>query len=294
LKVPVETVRDLIDFLMFSSVYVALISVGMVYLSSCIQGIPLNAFSFVIPFLEVFAIYNFNNRTDEEEDIINRKGRYLFMKQHGRLLSALAISALILALVLSMLHGIMALAITCMPLVLGFLYSASVLPARIGYRRLKEVPLVKNLIVGFSWGLLPGMLPVLIAGANPDSRTFIIFLLFSMWGFVASIIPDIRDRAGDALSGIRTIPVIFGDKKAREFLLCANLIAGVVIIRSSLPAFPLAWSGFLMVSILYSETCIYLMERESMKNFVADVLSDGQFIILACIIGILMAFHISI
>jgi 4-hydroxybenzoate polyprenyltransferase len=294
MKMPVETIRDLIDFLMFSSVYVALISVGMVYISSCIQEISLNAFSFVIPFLEVFAIYNFNNRTDEEEDIINRKGRYLFTKQYGRLLLALALSALILALVLSMLYGITALAIACIPLVLGFLYSASFLPPRLGYRRLKEVPFVKNLIVGFSWGLLPGMLPVIIAGATPDSRTFVIFLLFSMWGFVASIIPDIRDRAGDALSGIHTIPVIFGDKKARDFLLYANLIVGIIIIRSSLSAFPLACTGFFMVSILYSETCIYLMEKETMRNFVADILSDGQFIILACIIGILITFHISI
>ena len=284
--------RNFLDFLMYSSVFVALISVGMVYLSSFIQGLPLTPCGFLIPFLEVFAIYNFNNRTDEEEDIINRKGRYRFMQRYGRPLSVLAVSAFVLALALALLEGILALAITCIPLVLGFLYSAPCLPSRCRYHRLKEVPMVKNLIVGFSWGLLPGLLPVVIARAPLGTGALLIFLLFSTWGFVASIIPDIRDLAGDARSGICTIPVIFGDTRARRFLLCVNLAVGLLIIRSSLTIFPLAFTGFFATSTMYSETCIYLTKRVALRDLVADILSDGQFIILACATCFLAVLHI--
>jgi 4-hydroxybenzoate polyprenyltransferase len=285
-------IRNLLDFLMYSSVFVALISVGMVYLSIYIQRLPLTACCFIIPFLEVFAIYNINNRTDGEEDVINRKGRYLFTEQYGRSLSALALFAIILAMILSMLQGIQSLVITCIPLVLGFLYSASWLPPQFRYHRLKEVPMVKNMIVGFSWGLLPGLLPVLINKAIPDGKTFITFLLFFTWGFVASIIPDIRDREGDVLSGIHTIPVIFGNRRARLFLLLVNMTVGIIIIRSSLAVFPLRLTGFFVASIMYSETCIYLMKRETMRDFVSDILSDGQFIFFACAIFSLTILHI--
>ena len=193
-----DRIVNLYDLLVFSSLLLSLECVAMAYVSCFIQQVPWNALSAIIPFLVAFSIYNLNRKTDEDEDAINRQDRFAFTKRYETHLFYGSILSLAGALALSATYGIPSLLATAAPFLCGLLYSFRWLPKRSGYRRLKEIPAVKNIVVGFAWAILLSLLPVFLNHGMPDSRTAITFLLFFMWGFMASLIPDIRDRAGDA------------------------------------------------------------------------------------------------
>jgi len=287
----VNWIVDFYDFLVFSSLLLSIECIAMAYVSCIIQQVPWSAMTGIISFFVAFSIYNLNRKTDEDEDAINRQDRFAFTKRYETPLFYASILFLILALVLSGLYGILPLLATVAPFVCGILYSFRLLPASLGYRRLKEIPAVKNIVVGFSWAILLSLLPVYLNQGIPDSKTAITFLLFFLWGFMASMIPDIRDRAGDASAGVRTIPVIFGEKRTRTYLTWVILGLGLPALVFSVFFLPPFTTLLILAINLYSHGCVYLLNKTSLINFLADGISDGQYIVLAGGIFIITYIH---
>lgn len=283
---------DLYRFLVFSSLLLSLQCVAMAYISCIIQQVHWNPLMTVIPFLVAFSIYNLNRKTDEDEDAINRQDRYSFTKRYEKPLFCATLVSVVLALVLSALHGILPLLATAAPFLCGILYSFRWLPKSLGYRRLKEIPGVKNFVVGFAWAIFLAFLPVSLTGATPDSRTAVTFLLFFLWGFMASMIPDIRDRAGDASAGVRTIPVIFGEARTKALRTQALLILGVPAVVFSYLFLPPFTTVLVIAANVYSHGCVFLLDRIRIRDFVADALSDGQYIVFVIVILIITSMHL--
>ena len=271
----------LYDFLIFSSLLLCFECIAMAYVSCVLQDLPWHPMLAVIPFFVAFSIYNLNRKTDEDEDAINRQDRFAFTKRYEAPLYYGAILFLVLALVLSGLAGIPALFATCAPFILGILYSFRLLPEGFGYRRLKEIPAVKNISVGLAWGTLLSLLPVFYLHRQPDMGTAVTFLLFFMWGFMASMIPDIRDRDGDARAGVRTIPVIFGKHRTKRILTGILVLLGIPGITFSFFFLPLPAMMIVMAANIYSHGCVALLDREGFIHFLADFISDGQYIFFA-------------
>ncbi len=282
---------NLYDFLVFSSLLLSVECFAMAYVSCIIQQVPWSMMTGIIPFLVAFSIYNLNRKTDEDEDAINRQDRFAFTKRYETHLFYGSILSLSVALALSATYGIPSVLATAAPFLCGFLYSFRWLPKRLGYRRLKEIPAVKNIVVGFAWAILLSLLPVFLNHGMPDSGTAITFLLFFMWGFMASLIPDIRDRAGDASAGVRTIPVIFGEERTKTILSCVLLLLGVPLVLFSLLFLPPFTTVLLLSANLYSHGCVYLLDRIRMRDFVADAISDGQYICFSLAIILITTFR---
>lgn len=281
----------LYDFLIFSSLLLSFECVAMTYISCILQQLPWNPVLAVIPFFVAFSIYNLNRKTDEDEDAVNRQDRFSFTKRYEVILYYGALLFLGLALVLSALSGIPALLATGAPFILGILYSFRIIPERFGYQRLKEIPAVKNITVGLAWGILLSFLPVFFWHRIPGPETGITFLLFFMWGFMASLIPDIRDRQGDASAGIRTIPVIFGKQRTKRILTIALALIGIPVAVFSFFVLPLSATMIVVAANLYSQGCVILIERDELIHFLADFISDGQYIFFALAVAILLLLH---
>jgi 4-hydroxybenzoate polyprenyltransferase len=282
---------DLYDFLVFSSLLLSFECVAMAYVSCIIQQVPWSAMTGIIPFLVAFSIYNLNRKTDEDEDAINRQDRFAFTKRYEKALFYGTILSLVLALVLSASYGILPLMATVAPFICGILYSIRWLPPSLGYRRLKEIPAVKNITVGFSWAILLSLLPIYLNNGVPDARTAITFLLFFMWGFMASLIPDIRDRIGDASAGVRTIPVIFGEERTKTLLSRVLLFLGVPMILFSLVYLPFFTTVLLIAANIFSHGCVYLLNNVRLRDVLADAISDGQYIYFALAIMFITQIH---
>jgi 4-hydroxybenzoate polyprenyltransferase len=294
LRTSVHWSKEFLNFLIFSSIFMGLICAAMTYISCFIQNIPISGSILAIPFLVTFSVYNLNKRTDETEDAINRQDRYDFTKRNEHRLLIGALAAYAMAFIIAAPSGVPTILITALPFVTGVLYSIRWIPGRPGFQRLKDIPLVKNIVVSGSWVVFSALLPVFINGALPDFRTGIAALSFFGWAFCASIIPDMRDREGDARTGIRTLPVILGERRTREILFRVNLACGIVIAFLGFNHLPFFLLGTLMCCTAYTHLNVYLFSKIESRDIISDVLSDGQYIFFTSAIFILTSAHFSI
>jgi 4-hydroxybenzoate polyprenyltransferase len=279
LKSSQEKIICFYDFLMFSSTFLGLAGMAMIYISCVIQGIQCSIPALLIMFLTPFSVYNLNKKTDQDEDVVNRQDRYAFTKRHETSLSALAWIAYLSAIIISIPFGIPSALVVSVPLVCGILYSIRWLPDSSPYRRLKEIPLVKNCIVAIAWSSIIAFLPVALIHGVPDVKTDICLAFFFLPVFIGSIIPDIRDLEGDALAGIRTIPVILGANKTSRLLASVNIFVGIAIVLGCIRVLSPLFTLVVAAGFVYMHCCIHLFNRNRDRHVVCDLLIDGQFII---------------
>jgi 4-hydroxybenzoate polyprenyltransferase len=160
----------------------------------------------------------------------------------------------------------------------------------VGYRRLKEIPVMKNLVVCSSWGAIAVLLPCVAAGAPVTLATVLCLVVFVSWGFNASALPDMRDVKGDALSGVKTIPVLIGIEKTRTLLGRMNGVTTLVVLAIGIiTAFPAVTTGLLLGALAYFQGCIGSFGRVGTTDFICDVLMDGAFVIIGCTFFVLQA-----
>ena len=100
-----QAVRTLIDFLLFSSLFMGMQGMGMVYTSCVIQGLEPTPAVLAIMLLVPFSVYNMNRKTDEEEDSVNHPGRYQFTKRFEKPLEYGALVTYALAVLIAVPYG---------------------------------------------------------------------------------------------------------------------------------------------------------------------------------------------
>ena len=287
-----KCLKDLYQFIMFSSIFVGLAAMGMVYTSCFIQELPIGPPAMIIMFLTAYSVYNLNRKTDEDEDVINHEGRYAFTKKNEGVLFLSAIFAYAGAVGIAIFSGPYAVFVTLIPLLSGVLYSMKWLPPGFRYRRLKDIPVIKNIVVALAWSSMLSLLPVSLTGAIPDEEMFIAFFMFFSYAFIASTIPDIRDRNGDALAGIITIPVLYGERKTKEFLIGFNLVSCLFLIGISFATLPLGITSIIAITMIYIHICLALLGNPSLKKYVYDLFADGQFLFLGSALFFMATAHV--
>ncbi|MGD9936001.1 MAG: UbiA family prenyltransferase [Methanoregulaceae archaeon] len=253
----------------------------MVYTSCLIQRleplVPVLAIMMLVP----FSVYNMNRKTDEEEDSINRQDRYSFTKRYERPLFYGALLAYLVAVLIAAAYGLIAVLVTLVPLIAGIFYSVPILPRCFGYRRLKEIPVMKNLVVGGSWSLILVLLPVVANGAPVTLETCLSLLFFFTYAFIASSLPDMRDREGDALAGVRTIPVLIGVQRTKGVLGLMNWTTACVVVMLGIGAMiPPLIAALYAGAHFYTQCCITSFGRINQHDLICDILSDGQFLVI--------------
>jgi 4-hydroxybenzoate polyprenyltransferase len=271
-------IRDYGEFLLYSSVFLGLAAMGMAYTSSYIQNISWDSNIGLVMFLVVFSVYNLNRKTDEAEDALNHEHRFRITKKFERQFFIAALGAYLAALSIAALHGIIAFCVVLIPFISGIFYSVPLLPKWCGYRRLKEIPLMKNIVVSMSWALSFSLVPVYLSRSSPDKASVIVFLFIFCWTFVASVLPDIRDRTGDSATGVATIPVLVGVEWSRGILTVINIAAGAIIILLGTKVIMAPGIAIMIMSLVYSQGCILMIDRTTKNDLLCDVISDGQFV----------------
>jgi len=280
------------EFLLYSSLFLGTAAAGMAYTSCFIQGIPCTSHIAVVMFLIVFSVYNLNRKTDEAEDALNHERRFRITKKFERHLFIAAIGAYIIALVIAASHGLAAFCVVTIPLVSGIFYSVPVLPKWCGYRRLKEIPVMKNLVVSAAWALAFSLVPVYLGTSVPGAGSLIVLLFIFCWTFVGSVLPDIRDRIGDSATGVATIPVLVGVVRSRHILTLMNISAGAIILLLGSTIIPVPARAVVIASLVYSQACIITIDRTTRNDLLCDVISDGQFLTIGglCLVISSMSF----
>ncbi len=275
----------MVEYLVYSSVYLSFAAGAMVFISSILHQVPFSLIVSALGMLITYSIYNLNRKTDESEDAINHAHRYAFTKKYNKILYLSGIGAYLLALVLSGFYGISVILVSSIPLFTGLIYSMPLLPKRFGYRRLKEIPVLKSLLVAFAWALPPALLPVYISGATPSLVTLAVILFFFSLVFINTVLFDIRDLEGDRAAGVRTIPVLLGITRTKTLLTLVNITFGISVLSLLLFShISPVYICLIVTGMIYAQAYILLFHTISTGNLRCDVIADGQFIVL----GLLM------
>jgi 4-hydroxybenzoate polyprenyltransferase len=167
----------------------------------------------------IFSIYTFNRFTDATEDFANDIGKYLFF-QNKRIFLVLAMVTLAVTLgTLIYLEKLNWLHISL--LLTGFGYSYRVIPwfsgrEGMGLIRLKEIVLVKNLLVSFWWPASLLAIPILHSARKiqPGAGVGLIGCALFIAILNNTLFHDIMDEMGDRVAGIRTLPTLWGSRNS--------------------------------------------------------------------------------
>ena len=273
----------LIIFLLSTSIFLSINSILEVYFSFLLFNTTPILKILLSFFFVTFSIYGLNKLTDLKEDTVNVPERAKFIKGKEHIIASFLLFSLMISSFLGFLQDFLCVPILLFPVFTGIIYSVRVssnLP------RLKDILGMKNLLIAFSWGVCSTFLPVICLPETYIIQIVIIFYFFFTKSFINSLLFDVRDIKGDRMSGVRTIPVVFGRRKTKNLLLLLNSTLIPWLVFSYLAGFFHQYLFVLIFAIAYGYGYIIHFCKEGLiigKSL--DLLVDGEWIpvILLCL-----------
>jgi 4-hydroxybenzoate polyprenyltransferase len=268
----IAILRKIFLFLAVSSLYIGSSGFCKVFAGFILLGASPNLNACFAVFLTVFSVYSINKLTDIKEDAINFPQRLDFLKGRARLILVYSLIAYALSMLLVFLEKPMAIPVIFIPLLANALYSSRLIP---GLPRLKDIPVMKNLVVAFSWALVCVLIPAVYSEILDTNVLLIIYFMF-LKSLINTVLYDVRDVAGDRENGIVTIPIMLGPKNTLLFLLAVNsALLPLVILTKGIAALLIA--GMIVYGYVY---ILYFSKRKDPISL--DIFVDGEWM-LACI-----------
>lgn len=228
--------------LLLTNIYVALGAGCLCYACTRLQKIPEPAPYIVIAVLYVLSMHIFNHLTGREEDRYNDPDRARFYDTHKRFLAALAVAAGAAGLLTAFAVGpIPFLTLLAMSL-MGLSYNLRLLPAG-KYRRIRDIPGSKTILIALAWGVVTAVFPPLSARGGMGVGDVLVFLAAAGMVFIRTAFFDILDMQGDRIVGKETIPIILGEKRSltllKRLLWAAALLLALPALLGPLPGLAL-------------------------------------------------------
>jgi len=241
-------------------------------------------------FLITFSIYGLNKLTDLKEDAINAPERAKLIKKIEPVFKFSLIFSFILSLLLGFSVNVLTLPILLFPLFSGTLYSVKFTK---NLPRLKDILGVKSITIALAWAVGSTFLPAICLLEKEILQILLIFYFFFLKSFTNAVLFDIRDIEGDRMSGVRTIPVVFGRQKTKNLLLVLNSTLIPWLAFSYLSGFFQQYLFVLIFAIAYGYWYILHFCKDGIKiGKSMDLLVDGEWIpvvILCFLSGVLIA-----
>jgi len=232
----------------------------------------------------IFSIYILNCFSDVKEDSINDREKSAFFSR-STVLFKIGIAAMALSIALLIFKG----KLTQYHIVLmavGIAYSYKLIPwyaksRGLFFIRLKELPLVKNLVVSFFWGASIFLVPIMFSN-NPIRFTvplYALMIALCVSTFNNTVFNDIRDLVGDTIAKAHTLPTLIGTTKtialigAIDCLWIAALIgmhlSGAInakhcMLLLALAFYPMIYIGLNCAGMLSQKKAVYLSELDLM------------------------------
>ena len=221
--------------------------------------IRFRSIDYLIITLAVACICQWNRLTDVEEDALNCPADLKDAQAKSRTIKVFCYVGGTISVVLAIftertwgLAGLVAFGAA-----VGYFYNSPLLPSQ-SHLRLKNMFIIKNVSSGAGWsaGLL--VFPMLRAHTQPDGRFFTAFIYMFAMVMTYEIMWDMRDAAGDAQAGIRTLPVVLGINSARVYTAILQFVClGIIISGLANARLTPVWSFYLLPSIMLLTLIIF-------------------------------------
>ncbi len=276
------------DFMLESSLFLSLGAVCMCYTSLIFQDIKPSATILAITFLYVFAVHVFNRYNEKMKDEFFDPTRTRFFSDYGKVLLISAIGASLIALYLSYLLGITDFILLLFSYMMGLIYSIRIVPKKlqpyIKYKRLKDIPGSKDILVSLAWAWVIVLIPFISHKLAFSYESVSIFIFVTLTVFIRSLIFDTVSIEGDRIVGRETIPILIGSENTQKMLLVLSIIAGFFLCTSAMFGLIKTLGYYLVFSPVFMLGCFYIFQKrrnQTIKIFEAVI--DTNFIITGII-----------
>jgi 4-hydroxy-3-methylbut-2-enyl diphosphate reductase len=236
--------------LLLTNIYVSLGAGCLTYAMAKLQGFS-QFFPYVlISMLYVQSMHILNHLTGSKSDQYNDPERAKFYKKYKLLLIVLALAAGGAGFVIAYTLGLFPLLLLLIMSLLGLSYNLRFVPKSfvgIRYRRIRDIPGSKTLLIAMAWGIVTAVLPPLSLTGKASWITGLIFLWTAGIVFVRTAFFDILDMQGDRIVGKETFAILLGEKRSMRLLknMLIVLIASLILLSS----FPfISYLGLVLIS----------------------------------------------
>jgi 4-hydroxy-3-methylbut-2-enyl diphosphate reductase len=207
--------------LLLTNIYVSLGAGCLTYACTRLLELPHYWPFIAMSVLYVQSMHLLNHLTGTQSDRYNDPDRAAFYETHRRTLTVIAIVAgsagLLTALKLGLWPFLLLLAMS----VTGMSYNLELMPEtmrKVKYRRVRDIPGSKTILISVAWGVLAALLPSLANGGEIGWVNLLLFIWSAGLVFVRTAFFDILDMQGDRLIGKETIAIMLGEKRMMRVL----------------------------------------------------------------------------
>jgi 4-hydroxybenzoate polyprenyltransferase len=207
---------------------------------------PLLIISYLIPLI----VYSYDYMSDLDKDVESNSARYNHLQKKKRYYPFILVFYCILLVSLLVIFSNYKLILFIILISLGGFLYATVLKGLT-----KRIPIFKNIYTVLTWSL-GGTLFVPLQFSLTLSLPFIIvFIFINMKGLINAIFFDLKDSITDSKEGLKTLPVILGNKNAIKLLHVLNFAAFIpliiAVILKIIPVLTLSLIIFFFYSFYY-------------------------------------------
>ncbi len=229
-----KALSSLVEFLVKGDLYVGIGAAALCFACAVMRGMEAAWLSVLVSGYCAFAIHVLNHYTDREYAQYKESYKLNVLEKHKVALVTSGLIAAGVAVGLSILIGPVALALIVSVTLIGLAYNVAIVPRSIakmvGIRRVRDLPMSKNLGTALAWCLMIVVLPVLELGERAEVLPTLTVLAFSFAVvFARSTLLDLRDVQGDMMIGNETIPIMIGEKRTK-LVLALVVVGGMVLV----------------------------------------------------------------
>lgn len=221
------SLQETLVVLVHSNVFISLAAASVAVTTMLLADLALRPGPPFMVFAVTMFVYSANRLLDLAEDERNVPTRAAFTRRYGRYCLAVSVALSLGAVAVAVNLDVPGVPALLVPVVVTALYS---------WGGLKRILLVKNLLVGVSWGLIPLGVAVYTGRLWHPTVWFL-----SGWVTcvltVAAMVFDVKDIEGDCAAGIQTLPTRYGPATTRRIAQAANLAVSVVVTGAVLAGF---------------------------------------------------------
>lgn len=225
----------IIDFLLFSNLFIAFCAVAQGLVTYYLLKLPANTYVLSFLFFSTLTIYNLSmllSKPKEPQKSPFKRVKWIF--SHHRFIISITLISTLCLILLGLLY--LSFQAKLLMLFIGVIAVAYNIPfLRLNEKKigLRNLPGIKLFLIAFVWSASCVLLPIVEVENNygiPIALSEVVLLFAKRFLFICAItIPfDIRDLYQDKLYELKTIPVIFGEKKA--WIFCQALLLAYLVL----------------------------------------------------------------
>lgn len=260
---------------------IAVTIASIVYSSSVILGIETKLEIYVAVFLLFFSVYSMNKLIEVRRDFGHGDRVRLIKKYFKPILWASIISYAVGVLLIAK-DRIELIPFSLIPLLFVVFYTFKLMPKRFRFRRIKDIPVGKNVGAALVVMCFGALLPSFFSSGFTYVALFVVSVFIFARFLINTIVFDLPDHGEDRRNGVKTIPVMIGSGATKMILLLLNASLGAFLSAAAFLGWVSPIAHFANISTLYTFFYLYLLERMPRhRRMITDMVVDGEYLAMA-------------